>query len=578
MRESPLPVLFVDGSPNSIAVCHDLASKLGFSVIEGVEPEQALTTLRAAADRFRPVALCLVEQATRLSGAQLRQLFSWFPEARHVHLSTIPLASSPETVPHTHPPELAPDRLREALSEHLRDWQSAYPNPHRARLVGDISDPRNFEPRDALVRGGADYEWIDADSDTGRRLLSAAKLLLSRELTPPLLIIPGTGAFEHPSARDVEREALGALRTAQGFPQQQDYDLIILGGGPAGLAASIYAGARGWKTLLVAEQLGGSAATAPQIRNYPGFPRGVNGAELMRSFREQAEGFGQDRVRTWVGRRIAGLVFESRPGVRLVGEPTPRFGKALLLATGLIPNRLPASTNVESFLNKGVFYNTPPSEMAQCRGKRVYLIGAGNAAGEGAVEMARLGAERVTLVVRGAGLEAMSAYLHHELEEHRDRIQVAYRTEVAVAEGATRLERLTLKLRGEGNEERRETVAADQLYICTGGSPNTEFLAGCGVALEKGYVKTGRWLQAEDAYAAAAAAANAHHAQTGRWPQPGELDSVMRKDRQPLPLETSRPGVFAAGDVRLGSQKYVAAAVGEGTTAVEEISAYVRPV
>jgi thioredoxin reductase (NADPH) len=324
------------------------------------------------------------------------------------------------------------------------------------------------------------------------------------------------------------------LRTTAARPL---YDVCIVGGGPAGLAAAVYAASEGLSTVIVEREApGGQAGQSAAIENYLGFPKGLSGADLVHRATAQATRFGAEIV---LPCEVAG--FEARGPVRAVlfGEAGEVEARALIVATGVSYRRLEAP-GVDGLTGRGIYYGANASEARQCEGDEVYIVGAANSAGQAALNLARF-AKRVVLVARGADLTAsMSRYLTERITSTPN-IVVRYRTEVVGADGEGHLERVTLIDRATGDTE---TVAASWLFIFIGASPRTDWLGRDVLRDGKGFIVTGPELLSPQYDA--------------RWPL----------GRPPFGLESSVPGVFAAGDVRLDSMKRVASAVGEGAMAV----------
>jgi thioredoxin reductase (NADPH) len=320
----------------------------------------------------------------------------------------------------------------------------------------------------------------------------------------------------------------------------------VVGAGPAGLAAATYAASEGLGTLLLErEAVGGQAGTTSLIRNYLGFPRGVSGAELASRATEQAVVFGAELV---YAQPATGLQPAGSDRVLTLADGSQVVSRTVVIATGVSYRRLPVS-GLEALLGAGVFYGAAVTEAKAMAGQRVAVVGGANSAGQAAVHLARY-AEQVTLLVRGDSLaEGMSAYLLQELQRAGN-VTVRLRTEVTQVHGAGRLEALTIQDRGN---ETTETLPAAALFILIGAEPHTDWLAATVERDERGFLLTGRELLRD-----------------GRPPPDWPLD------RPPLLLETSLPGVFAAGDIRHGSVKRVASAVGEGATAIQLVHEYLR--
>ena len=397
-------------------------------------------------------------------------------------------------------------------------------------VVGHRRHPDSHRIRDLLTRAAQPYEWVDAGTTT------AAEMLATRDLTEadlPVVIDPDGVVREATAARLVE-----AWRMSEP-PRKDRYDLVIVGAGPAGLAAAVYAASDGLSTIVVEETVpGGQASHTSRIENFFGFPEGIGGAELARLAGRQAEGFDAELVlfRPVTGSRLlADESFEVEVGSDRIIAPVA------IVAPGMLWRRLEVE-GVEDLLGSGVYYGAGRSEARACSGDDVVVIGAGNSAGQAVLHLAEAGAQ-VRMVVRGEGLErSMSAYLVERIAA-QDRIEVRLHSEVvAVHAGADCLDGVTVSDAGG----RSEPVPATALFVCIGGTPRTAWAPDHGVELDRrGFVLTGPDLL-----------------DNGRRPEGWPLD------RDPLAVETSVPGMFAAGDVRSGSTKRVAGAVGDGAMAV----------
>jgi thioredoxin reductase (NADPH) len=378
----------------------------------------------------------------------------------------------------------------------------------------------------------------DAESEQGRHLLDRAGL--EGAGSPVLLLFDGRVLVDPPTDRLAQ--ALGV----QTQPTLGRYDVAVVGAGPAGLAAATYAASEGLGTLLLErEAVGGQAGTTSLIRNYLGFPRGLSGAELADRATEQAVVFGAELV---YAQPATGLEPAGADRVLTLADGSQVASRSVVIATGVSYRRL-LVPGLEALLGAGVFYGAAVTEAKAMAGQRVAVVGGANSAGQAAVHLARY-AEQVTLLVRGDTLaEGMSAYLLEELQR-ADNITVRLRTEVAEVHGAGRLETLTIK---DGATKSTEILPAEALFILIGAEPHTDWLAATIKRDDRGFLLTGR-----------------HLLRDGRPPQGWPLG------RSPLLLETSLPGVFTAGDVRHGSVKRVAAAVGEGATAIQLVHEYLR--
>jgi thioredoxin reductase (NADPH) len=429
------------------------------------------------------------------------------------------------------------EHFHRLISEFLYEWAKAYrPAFHEIRVVGEKRSARSHELRDILNRNGVLHEFYAADSEPGRELLvqigkTSAKL--------PVLILYDEKVLEDPSNTELA-DAFGVNRLLD----QQEFDLVIIGAGPAGLAAAVYGASEGLSTLILeGEATGGQAGTSSLIRNYLGFPWGVGGAELARRATEQAWWFGATfrfmRYATALGRRGKELVASLSDGTE-VGA------RAVILATGASYRRLDVP-NLEALVGAGVFYGAAVSEARAVEGQEAYVVGGANSAGQAAIHLSKY-ASRVTLLVRGRSLAtSMSEYLIKEIEAANN-IDVRFNTGVVDGSGEGRLEHLVLKDSASGLTE---TVPAAALFVLIGAEPRTEWLPEEIERDNRGFIVTGQDLL-----------------RSGRPPQKWPLE------RHPLLLETSMPGVFAAGDVRHRSVKRVASAVGEGSIAIQLVHEY----
>jgi thioredoxin reductase (NADPH) len=435
------------------------------------------------------------------------------------------------------PWEPAEEYLYLPVSEQLTDWIRATGQPGfvAIQIVGEQWTPRSHEIRDLLDRNAIPYQFYPHDSEAGRQLLRETRQDGTR--LPVVVLFDGRVLVDPTNA-----EGAAAIGVAT-RPEPSRSDLIVVGAGPAGLSAATYGASEGLRTLMVEpEALGGQAGSSSLIRNYLGFPYGVSGRTLGQRAAAQAILFGAELVYA----RAVGLRPAGRDWVVTLADGSQAVGGTVLVATGAAYRRLDAP-GVDELLGAGVFYGAAVSEARAMTGSQVFVVGAGNSAGQAALHLAKY-AERVTILARGDALgRTMSDYLVKELQAS-DTITVRLGTQVVAAGGAGRLEQLTLH---DARTGATETVPAAALFILIGAQPRTEWLAGTLERDEHGFLLTGPDLL-----------------QGGR-PPPG-----WPLDRLPLPLETSLPGVFAAGDVRRRSIKRVASAVGEGSIAIQLVHDY----
>lgn len=399
-------------------------------------------------------------------------------------------------------------------------------------VVGDRWSPRTHEVKDFLARNRVAYTWLDAATHPNARRHREAGGGAERL---PLLVFPdGTRLADPDDARLAEAAGLDTE------PDSRFYDLVIIGGGPAGLAAGVYGASEGLRTLVVEREApGGQAGQSARIENYLGFPDGITGAELAERAVRQTRRFGVEMV---VTRAATGLRADGAYRVVTLDDGVELTCHAVLLAMGVEWRKLDAP-GCGGLVGAGVYYGAAGAEATAVKGQDVYLLGAGNSAGQAALLLAGY-ARTVTLVAMEPSIsERMSSYLVERIESTPN-VRVRTGCTVCQASGSGRLETLTLRDEETGDTEQ---VPADALFVFIGAAPRTEWLQGVVMRDEQGYVRVGRQLPKE------------------AWPLP---------DRAPYLLETSLPGVFAAGDVRVNSIKRVASAVGEGSMAVQFIHEY----
>jgi thioredoxin reductase (NADPH) len=548
----PVLVAVADDGDVLAALQAALARRFGadYQILAERSPEVALQTLERLRQDDVAVAVILADQwMPQMTGLELlaraRQLHS---TARRLLLCGIWDSSVNQPMSQAmtlgrldgwvvKPWEPAEEYLYLPVTEQLSEWLRASGQPGFVpiQIVGQQWAPRSHELRDLLERNAIGYRFHAHDSPAGQQLLRQSGQDGTRL---PVLVLFDGRVLVDPS----NQEGAAAIGIAT-RPEAGRYDLVVVGAGPAGLSAATYGASEGLRTLMVEpEALGGQAGSSSLIRNYLGFPAGVSGRTLGRRASAQAILFGAELAYN----RAVELGPAGPDRVVTLADGSQAVGRVVLVATGAAYRRLQAP-GVAALLGAGVFYGAAVSEARAMAGSRVFVVGAGNSAGQAALHLAKY-AELVTLLVRGDSLgRSMSDYLVKELQAN-DRITVRLGTQVVAAGGAGRLEQLTLHHAHTGTTE---TVPAAALFILIGAQPRTGWLAGTLQLDGHGFVLTGPDLLGD-----------------GR-PPPG-----WPLDRSPLPLETSLPGVFAAGDVRHRSIKRVASAVGEGAIAVQLVHDY----
>jgi thioredoxin reductase (NADPH) len=433
-------------------------------------------------------------------------------------------------------PWKSPDEFfHRTVSEFLHEWSRADVSvPQEVTVVADPWSPRAHEIRNLLARNGVPHVFHSNGSPQGEQRLRQAG---HAGVTEPVVILLDGRVLVDPSNPELAR-SYGATTE---LDEPRRFDVAVVGAGPAGLAAAVYASSEGLGALVVErESIGGQAGSSSRIRNYLGFARGVSGAELAQRAYQQAWVFGTTFL---LMRDVTGLRSEGAEHVLTISDGSEVRARSVILAMGVNYRRL-AVPALERLNGMGVFYGSSPSEAPRFTGGHVYVVGGGNSAGQAAVHLGRYAA-RVTMLVRASTLAAsMSQYLQDEIVAS-DNIDVRTSTEVIDCAGETRLEELTLRL-AEGTI----TVPADALFLLIGARPHTEWLPPEIDRDQQGYVLTDTDLDRGDG--------------PGRW----------GLERAPLVFETSVPGVFAVGDVRSRSVKRVASAVGEGSVVIQQVHQY----
>ncbi len=537
-------ILSVDDDPAvSRAVARDLRRRYGerHRVLRAASPSEGLEALRELKLRGEPVAVLLADyRMPEMNGIEfLEAAMDLFPRARRALLTayadTDAAIAAINVVDVDHyllkpwdPPE---EKLYPVLDAMLLSFaETAGVEVLETRVVGHRWSAPSFEIRDFLARNAVPYRWVSVEEPEGRRLLDAAGADPDRL---PLVVTPDGSTLVAPTTSEVAH-AVG-LSTD---PATDFYDLVVIGGGPAGLGAAVYGSSEGLRTLLVErEATGGQAGQSSRIENYLGFPDGVSGAQLTDRARRQAAKFGAEIL---TARSVSGLRTNGPARVVSFTDGTEVAAHTVIVATGVSYRGLSAPS-APALTGSGLFYGSAATEAADCVDAEVFVVGGANSAGQAAVFFSRV-AKKVTLVVRADSLEkSMSHYLIEQLRGI-DNVGVRLQTVIEDVHGDGHLEALTLRDTTTGLCERVDTSHA---FVFIGAEPRTDWLDGTLVRDPRGFVVTGLDLVVD-----------------GRNPAGWPLD------RDPWPLEASIPGVFVAGDVRSDSVKRVASAVGEGAMAV----------
>ena len=548
MADRPI-ILAVDDEPGVVrAVERDLRRRYSgrYRIVRAESGEEALSTLEKAALRGDRVALIVADQRMpRLNGVEtLERAIGVVPDAKRVLLTayadTQAAIDAINRVRLDHyllkpwdPPE---ESLYPVLDDLLGDWEASTPRLDEAiRVVGHRFSRASHEARDFLARNGVPYRWLDIERDPeAGRLVTAA----GSQARLPLVLLPGGEPLEAPTTAE--------LATAAGIGHRAElpfYDLVIVGGGPAGLAAAVYGASEGLVTALVEEEApGGQAGQSSRIENYLGFPVGLSGADLARRATAQAQRFGAELL---TAQSVAAIEARGSSRVARLTDGSELGAHAVILATGVQYRRLDAP-GVEELTGRGIYYGASRSEAVSCAGDHVIVVGGANSAGQAALFFAERGAD-VTILCRGDDLgKSMSSYLVERVEVAPN-ITVRVNTAIVAAQGDRGLDAVIVR---NSLREDEETLPAAAMFVFIGARPQTGWLGDAVARDASGFVLTGPDVKAID---------------RPRW----------SLERDPLPLETSLPGVFAAGDVRNQSMKRVASAVGEGAMAVALVHQYV---
>jgi thioredoxin reductase (NADPH) len=524
------------------AVVQDLRRQYGadYRILRAASGQAALDTLAQVQARQEPVALLLSDQ--RMPGMTgvdfLERARELYPEARRVLLTAY---ADTEAAIHainsarinyylTKPWDPPEEKLYPVLNDLLEDWRAGYrPAFEGLRVLGTRWSLRDHQIRTFLSRNHIPYRWLDAASNP-----EADKLLKEKDLSPDKLpaVLFADGTLLASATPDELAQRVG-LRTQA---SQEFYDMIVVGAGPAGLAAAVYGASEGLKTLIIEpEAPGGQAGSTSRIENYLGFPSGLTGAELGRRAHAQASRFGAE----FLTQRAVSLRTEGQYRFIQLADGREVSGHVVMLALGVQYRKL-SLPGCDDLTGCGVYYGAALVEAASCKGEDVYIVGGANSAGQAAIHFAKF-ARTVTMLVRGPGLSAtMSKYLIDEIDRTSN-IVLKTKTEVVRAEGNGHLEAILLR-----GPEGERTVPATSLFVFIGAEPVTGWLPESILRDDKSFLLAGADLRTN-----------------------GKLPSAWTEQREPYLFETSVPGVFAVGDVRHGSVKRVASAVGEGSIAVQ---------
>jgi thioredoxin reductase (NADPH) len=548
-------IMTIDDEPQVLnAIARDLLShyRSDYGIVKAGSGAEALETVQEFKRRNVPVALFLVDQRMpAMSGVEfLEEAIKLYPDARKVLLTayadTDAAIVSINTIDLDYylmkpwdPPE---ERLYPVLDDLLSDWLANVPLPYDGiRVAGTLWSANSHNVKEFLARSQIPYQWQDIERDTEARALVES---ISDD-TPrlPTVFFPDGSVLVDPDMRALA-EKVGLRASAQ----QPFYDLIIIGAGPAGLAAAVYAASEGLRTVVIEKEVaGGQAGTSARIENYLGFPKGISGADLARRAMTQAKRLGAEIL---TAQEVTGLRVADPYRQVVLDDGSELSCHALLVATGVRVRELDVP-GVEPLIGASIYYGAATSEAMNYQGRKVFVIGGANSAGQGAIFLSRYASE-VTILIRGDSLyKSMSRYLIDQIER-TENILLRVNTEVMAVSGDVRLETVTLKNNVSGESE---TLPADAIFIFIGAVPYSDLVVGIVERTEAGFILTGPDLMRD-----------------------GHRPNNWKPKRDPFLLETSVPGIFAAGDVCHGVVRRVATAVGQGALSVSLVHRYLETV
>jgi len=548
-------IMTVDDEPHVLnAIARDLQAhyQSDYRIVKASSGPDALEAVQEFKRRGDPIALFLADQRMpSMSGVEfLEEAIKLYPESKRVLLTayadTDAAIASINAIGLDYylmkpwdPPE---ERLYPVLDDLLSDWLASVPVPYDGiRVAGTLWSASSHDVKEFLARSQIPYQWLDIERDDEARELVES----SSEGRPqlPTVFFPDGSTLVAPDLSTLADKVGMTTQAEQPF-----YDLIIVGAGPAGLGGAVYGASEGLRTVVIdKDAAGGQAGTSARIENYLGFPQGISGADLTRRATTQAQRLGAEIL---TAREVTGLRVEDPYRIVTLNDGSELSCHALLISTGVKVRELDVP-GIEPFIGGSVYYGAATSEAVHYKDKKVFVIGGANSAGQGAMFLSRF-ASQVTVLIRGDSLKtSMSQYLIDQIDG-TENISLVVNTEVTAVDGTDRLETITIKNNKSGTTE---TIPADAMFIFIGAIPGTGIIKDVVELSEAGFVYTGQDLIRD-----------------GRRPK------NWKPRRDPFPLETSVPGIFAAGDVRHGVIRRVASAVGQGAVAVSLVHKYLETV
>jgi len=536
------------------AITRDLKAqyRTEYKVLSTASVAEALDSLLELKNKGETVALFIADQRMpEMDGVSfLVKALSFYPEAKRVLLTAYSDTDAAIKAINEvkldyylmkpwNPPE---DKLYPVISELLDEWQNTYrPDFKGMKLIGYQFSPKSHNIKEFLAGNLIPYHWMDIETnEEAKQLLRANNL---KEIDLPAVFLEDGTSLQHPTIKDLAAR-IGLNPTLK----NEVYDVVIIGAGPAGLAASVYGASEGLKTLLIERHApGGQAGTSSRIENYLGFPSGLTGSELTRRAITQATRFGTE----FLSPQDVKGVYEKDGYKRVALEGgTEIITRAIVITTGVAYRKL-ETKGIEDFSGAGIYYGSAMTEAASCKDKEVFIVGGGNSAGQSAMYLAKF-AKNVFIVIRKGDLSSsMSSYLIDQIKSTLN-IQVLSKTEIKEAMGNGHLEQLMISCI---DDSKNEIKKADALYIFIGAKPYTDWLGKEIIRNDKGFIVTGRDAKSNELFA-----------------------KIWKLERDPYILETSTHGIFAAGDVRASAMNRIASAVGEGSMAINFVHKYLAEV
>jgi thioredoxin reductase (NADPH) len=549
------PIIFaIDDDPQVLrAITRDLKNhyRQDYRILSTTSVKEALDSLLELKNKGEVVAMFVSDQRMpEMEGIDfLCKALTFFPQAKRVLLTAYADTDAAIKAINdvkldyylTKPWDPPEEKLYPVITDMLEDWQGNYrPDFKGIKVIGYQFSPKSHDIKEFLSGYLVPYLWLDANSEEAKKL-SGLNKLDSKDL-PAIIFADGT-LLKTPTVKDIATK-IGLSQSAK----NELYDVVIIGAGPAGLAASVYGSSEGLKTLLIERKApGGQAGTSSRIENYLGFPAGLSGADLTRRAITQSTRFGTDFLSP---QSVKEIKLKDNYKTIVMDDDTEVLTKSVVITTGVDYRQL-TTPGIEKFTGAGIYYGAAMTEAASCKDANVYIVGGGNSAGQGAMYLSKF-AKHVYILIRKESLAAtMSSYLIDQIGGVSN-ITLIPCSEIVEAKGENRLQQLVIQ-----NLDNKEntTVDADALYIFIGAKPFTEWLGKNVIKNDRGFVETGRDLNSCQ-----------------------DFEKMWKSKRDPYLLETSIPGIFAAGDVRAGAMNRVASAVGEGSMAISFVHKYLSEI